>query len=614
MTYPKGYKENMVWRAKILSRCKTDQTYRLKVKHLFFSDVLFAFNALFFTYDPREKENHQQPFCTYPYQDKTILRIVAKIKDSGDLPIEKSRDMGVSWMVILCFEWFWLNPVGGADFLLGSRIEDYVDKKGDMRTLMQKARYSFYKLPKWLWPEGFKSGTHDNFMKLVNPFTESTITGESNNPNFSTGGRYRGILFDEFAKWEHTDKSAWSDAGDATPCRIPVSTPFGAGGQYYDLVTDESKEKITMHWSLHPKKAEGLACVWPKHEEADDTVDFTNWIGLTSPWYASECERRSPSEIAQNLDIDYIGAGNPVFDGKAGKRVGKLLKSRKEPLRWLTLNLEGTDLVELAISPRENTNVLVEWEEPSEELSYSIGVDVAEGKEEGDFSVIKVLCRETRSVAASYVAKIDEIQLVSWIVAIGKRYKKNWTAIETIGPGLSTFDLCAVGLQVPYLFMMPRFDQASGTMSHAKGWKTTASSKNKIIGGIKEWLLEQEGWADQRCLRELTTFIRSGKTFGEAGKARAKAGCNDDEVIAFGIAIQVDLIAPPDPYLTPKTYREDGLSTDLFIPQPTLGGEPNLEERCMESLLTKRKDEQSDSLFWDTGSGVSNFGAGLGDR
>ena len=88
MIYPKGYKENMVWRAKILTRCKTDQTYRLKVKRLFFSDVLFAFNAFFFTYDPREKENHQQPFCTYPYQDKTILRIVAKIKDGGDLPIQ----------------------------------------------------------------------------------------------------------------------------------------------------------------------------------------------------------------------------------------------------------------------------------------------------------------------------------------------------------------------------------------------------------------------------------------------------------------------------------------------------------------------------------------------
>ncbi len=613
MTYPKTYKENMAWRAKILTRCKTDPVYRLKVKRLFFSDVLFAFNAFFFTYDPREKENHQQPFCTYPYQDTTILSIVEAIRDGGDIPCEKSRDMGVSWMIILCFEWFWLNPEGGADFLLGSRIEDYVDKKGDMRTLMQKARYSLYKLPKWLRPEGFKRGTDDNFMKLVNPETGSSITGESNNPNFSTGGRYRGILFDEFAKWEHTDKSAWSDAGDATPCRIPVSTPFGAGGQYYDLVTDESKEKITLHWSLHPKKAEGLACVYPKHEEADDLVDFDNWIGLTSPWYESECERRTPSEIAQNLDINYIGAGNPVFDGKAGKRLGKLLKIRREPLQWLALDREGKKLVKLSIPPRENVGVLVEWTEPSDKLSYAIGVDVAEGKEEGDFSVIKVICRETRSVVASYVSKIDEIQLANWVIAIGRRYDRSWTAIETIGPGLSTFDICSINLQVPYLFMMPRFDQAKETMSYAKGWRTTAASKGKLIGGIKEWLLEKEGWVDQRCLREMTTFVRSGTTFGEAGKARAKAGCNDDEVIAFGIAIQVDLIAPPDSYVVPKTYREDGLSTDLFIPQPSEGEELTLDERCMESLMEKRKDVDGDFYAIDDLSDVSNFDALLGD-
>ena len=248
MTYPKGYKENMVWRAKILTRCKADQTYRLKVKRLFFSDVLFAFNAFFFTYDVREGTEHQQPFCTYSFQDMVILSIIKHINEGKDLLIEKSRDMGVSWMVILVYLWFWLRPEGGADFLLGSRIEEYVDQKGNMRTLMQKARYSFYKLPKWLQPKGFKESTCDNFKKLINPETESSITGESNNPNFSTGGRYRSSLFDEFPKWEHTDKSAWSDAGDATPCRLAVGTPFGAGGQYYELITDESKEKITIHW------------------------------------------------------------------------------------------------------------------------------------------------------------------------------------------------------------------------------------------------------------------------------------------------------------------------------------------------------------------------------
>jgi len=340
--YPKDYKENLAWRAKLLQLAHESPEQRLMLKRLFLEDPLFAFNAFFFTYDPRQHEQHQQPFCTYPFQDDTILTLCDHIQRGKDLLIEKSRDMGASWMVLGVFVWFWLNPIGGGDFLLGSRIQDYVDEKGNMRTLMEKCRYIINKLPKWLKPKGYKSSLHDNFMKLRNPETNASITGESNNPNFSTGGRYKAILLDEFAKWEHTDRSAWSDAGDASPCRIPISTPFGAGGQYYDLVTDGTKKKLVLHWSLHPKKGEGAYCVWPKPPWVDKSVrvDSTTWwpdpsrtIGsvLRSTWYDEEFIRRTPLEVAQNLDIDYLGAGNPVFDGQPGMRIAMLMKLSKEP-------------------------------------------------------------------------------------------------------------------------------------------------------------------------------------------------------------------------------------------------------------------------------------------
>ena len=148
LTYPKDYHKNLAWRRNLLLKAQHDLVFREKVRELFFRDILFAFNAFFFTLDVRRRPEHHQPFCTYPFQDKTILEIVKAIHEGHDLPIEKSRDMGASWMVILVFLWYWLNPNGGVDFLLGSRIEDYVDKKGDMRTLFQKVRYAFYKLPK----------------------------------------------------------------------------------------------------------------------------------------------------------------------------------------------------------------------------------------------------------------------------------------------------------------------------------------------------------------------------------------------------------------------------------------------------------------------------------
>ena len=243
--YPKDYMENLKWRAELQVQCEKDAEYRHGVKKLFNEDVLFAFNAFFFTYDVRKRPRQHQPFCTYPYQDEFILKVADAIDKGYDLPIEKSRDMGASYVVIYTFLWYWLSPIGGGDFLMGSRIEDYVDKRGDMRSLFEKLRYGLYKLPKFLIPEGFIESKHDNYMRLVNPKTQSSITGESSNPNFSTGGRYKAILYDEFAKWEH-DEPAWTAGGDATPCRIPNSTPFGAAGTHYELVTSgQDKLRLT---------------------------------------------------------------------------------------------------------------------------------------------------------------------------------------------------------------------------------------------------------------------------------------------------------------------------------------------------------------------------------
>ena len=110
--YPKDYRGNMVWRARMLARAKVDLKYRAKMRALFFKDILFAFNAFFFTFDVRRRPYHHQPFCTYLYQDVAITQLKKAIEDGHDIAGEKSRDMGFSWMVILVYLWFWLHLWG----------------------------------------------------------------------------------------------------------------------------------------------------------------------------------------------------------------------------------------------------------------------------------------------------------------------------------------------------------------------------------------------------------------------------------------------------------------------------------------------------------------------
>jgi len=602
----KDRRTNLEWRTETLRRARWDQRFRLQMKELFHRDILFAFNAFFYTYDPRKRPLHNLPFITWDYQDGTIKALREAIRSGEDVVLEKSRDMGVSWMVILVFLHEWLDPEGGADFLLGSRIEDYVDKRGDMRTLMEKARYALYRLPVWLRPEGFKKGKHDNYMRLINPETGAIIGGESNNANFSTGGRYAGILFDEFAKWESTDTSAWTAAGDASPCRIAVSTPFGASGKYYELITDGKTKKIRLHWSLHPEKGRGVYCKWPPRNWVEESERAEGWepeVTLGSPWYEKECERRSSEEIAQELDINYLGSGNPIFKGKAGESLIYYLSVKDEPKEFYRVGLKEIGCTKLDERPQDLEGHLVVYEPFRPEHRYVCSLDTVEGTEDGDYLVAIVFNRITKNVDAVYWSQLDEILAASVIASIARLYSPSedsaeapWVGIETNGSGLATFDLCLT-MGMTNLFLMPRYDVVKGGVSYKKGWRTDQVSRRELIAGIKEYLIHRFGKLNShRLVGEMLTFVRS-----KTGKPQAKSGAHDDMVMAFGIALQIDQLAPLDLEIARRDMdRELELEKlkhlranpeDFRLP-PEEVGPVTIEERCLASLEQMRMEQE----------------------
>ncbi len=606
--YPKDPVENLRWRTKILRKARVNLEFREMLKRLFYEDVLFAFNAFFYTLDVRRRPHHHQPFCTYSYQDTEILALVDAINKGEDKCLEKSRDMGVTWIVLGTFFWFWMQPSGGADFLLGSRIEDYVDKKGDPRTHFAKLRYLLNRLPKWLRPKGFNPRSHDTFMKLVNPVTESSFTGESNNPNFSTQGRYLGILYDEFAKWEGSDESAWTAGGDASPSRIAVSTPFGAGGQFYRLVTDGRTRKATLHWSLHPRKARGLSCLWPapnEHEKGDRGVTWKPEEKLTSSWYEKECARRLPSEIAQELDIDYLGAGRPVFEGKAWEMLRGWHKRVDEPVEFLAPHLYDWS-TEVMGSPSDWEGYIIVYEKREGAHSYCLGVDVVEGVEGGDYGFIVVLDRGTKNVVAVYWSRLDEIQLASVVLIISRLYTSDesppmepWVGIETTGPGLATFDK-ALELEVCNLFMAPRYDVTKGSVSFKKGWRTDRASRTELVGGVREYLLDKAGNLNsQRLVGELMTFV-----YNKMGKPIAKGGCRDDGVMAFGIALQVDEISPLEERARKAKLFELKDAVYSIMREPEKVPIVTTEEQCLATVFKKKSFASEDDHWEEEGYGI----------
>jgi hypothetical protein len=285
--YPKTFEENTEFRLKLMLKAANNPTAQYAMLDLCRSDILFWVNGFVATYNPR-KNPSTIPFITYDYEDELILEIVDRVINQKDFLIDKSRDMGVTWSVLLVFTWFWQFGGEGFDFLVGSRKEQYIDAIGNMDTLFEKIRFIIRNQPHWMRPKGWDPKTHSNYLKIINPVTQATIKGEATNNNFSRGGRSRGIFFDEFAFWE-CDQAAWRASADSTNCRIVVSTPCGFNNQFAKLRFSNSIDFKSLHWTLHPEKDRA--------------------------WYDNECKRRNYDaiEIAQELDINYEGSSEGVL-------------------------------------------------------------------------------------------------------------------------------------------------------------------------------------------------------------------------------------------------------------------------------------------------------------
>lgn len=287
-------RQKRVERAKNLAEALRNQEFKAGLIEKARRDPVFFFNQFCWTYDPRPeaKPNHF-PFLTYPFQDDYIRHLEESFKRVEDVLTDKSRDMGVSWMILGWIVWHWLFDKS-FNALVGSRKEDLVDNS-QVDSLFGKMDYIIRRLPAWILPAGYEHEKHRTFSRIVNPESGNAIQGESANRDFSRQGRYSLVFLDEFAFWDHAD-SVWTATADSAPIRVVVSTPHGKSNKFADLRFSSKIKVITLHWSLHPFK--------------------------NQDWYESEKKRRNPREVAQELDIDYESSGSErVFSLRINKEL-----------------------------------------------------------------------------------------------------------------------------------------------------------------------------------------------------------------------------------------------------------------------------------------------------
>ncbi len=242
------------------------------------------------TTDPRNAElglPTTLPFLLFPRQREYIDWLYERWLGRGNGLVEKSRDMGVSWLCVGFAVWMWTFYPGSV-IGFGSRKQDYVDKSGDPKCLFWKVRKFIEYLPAEFQPKGYNENKHGLFLRIINPENEAAIVGESGD-EVGRGNRTSIYFVDEAAFCEHQDviDAALSQTSN---CKIDVSTPNGNGNAFYRKRHNGKTPVFTFHWMQDPRKDKA--------------------------WYDKQVSTLDAVIVAQEINIDYnASVADSFIDG-----------------------------------------------------------------------------------------------------------------------------------------------------------------------------------------------------------------------------------------------------------------------------------------------------------
>lgn len=552
---PKDPIANRCWRIDVLREAAGSQRAREYLKTACKDDTLFYFNGFYWTYDPRLPDGDKLlPFITFPeFQDQAILEVEASIDKGRDLVLYKSRDLGLSWIILGVFEKKW-HFLRDQTFLMIARDKDEVDSPHYPDALFQKIDRIHQHMPEWLMPKGWVPRQHRLRYSFFNPEFGCTINGEATIAAGGVGGRRTAVAFDEFSRIEQAAELDFGTA-DVSNCRIFNFTAYGTGNHAYDLMKRESIHKIGLYWYMDPRKNKKLykwdgeeqrmhyfqwnGPEWklercPPHQygpEDADTVNFHEGNGhpkgrpfepvrdgvLRSPVYDIEDTRRDNRRyMAINWDIDFSGSDDRFFDTEMLKKYDRDLCV---PPMWEG-EIEVDQPTGEMIGLRESENgPLRLWFNPNDgwprsDKGFAAGVDTSHGKGASNSCAMFANVDSGHKVA-EYVTPFEAPELfAAKVVSLCKLFttygnSPAFLAWERIGPG-EHFGQTVLELDHYHVYYDGQKPGEEIKPGRKAGWTPNRNSIRALLGEY-DVALRQRQYINRSSLaiRECERFVKT---------------------------------------------------------------------------------------------------------
>jgi hypothetical protein len=559
---PKPLVENVKFRRSVINQCRTDRLKRRAMMEACRLDGLFWINTFVWTYNPQHEGTEVGPFITWDFQDEAYREILSAVEHRHDLVIEKSREMGASWLCLLVMDWISLFH-SHKKFLLLSRSEEAVDKSEEPDCLMWKLDFVHKYLPDWMSNRIGRAKRRMTFKR-----TESRITGQASTGKAGVGGRATAAFVDEFSQIAE-DREMLARTADTTKCRIFNFTHTHVGTAAYDLSQRPDVKKLVMHWSQHPEKNRGLYQVdaQGRIETLDPTYQYPHdykfvidgsptggpFPGLRSPWYDGECQRRGSSRaVAMDLDINPTGAASQFYEPlKIRELVGKCRDAD-----WRGDLFHSTDSARpIALEPGDNGQLKL-WFTPGftsdgklcrvPPSTYVVAADLGtgQGATPSCLSVFDV-ARGMKAASGTYLwtdpkgmAYLAVAMARLFVNADGEPAYLGW---ETPGPGLIFGNTVLKEIGYRNIYWRTEVFHDEERESDMPGWHAMPASKLHLHSGYRTALSTGAyvNW-EKDALLECLSYVHAGGTV-EHPRARknvdpAAEGTNHgDHVVADGL-------------------------------------------------------------------------------
>jgi len=582
---PKDPAANLRWRERILLRAEDDEEYRETLRALCSrrtpESFLFWLNAFGWTFVQKQVGRDgvetavigdltEHPFISWPCQDEAAAELISAIQEGKSVAIDKSRDMGATWLIVAVFQWHW-QFFRGVNFLEISATEDLVDSAGERKdpdTLFAKHDFMIAKQPRWLLPPMERS-----YLKIGRLDADSTIIGKATTGKKGRGGRKTAALIDE-AAFIRELRQLWVTLEATTSCRIANSTV--SGPDFFSKIVRSGRVRvISLPWWDHPLKGRGRYAY---------TDDQTGEVKISSPWRDAKVARAvDPREVAQEIDRDHNAAGLVVFDPRVIERQ-KAMHGRP-PLYTGRLEYTGGIGMDLAIEQARElkTPLKVEWADedldsgrdwlrlwcelhedresawrPHQMRTYAIGIDIGHGvgSSNSTMSVVEVETGEKVAEAASAVYSPDEWARLCAMVGywFGGARRCAFLIWENNGPGGQMWRVLRK-LRYPWFYRRIDEEKITRHVTLEPGWHSNPASKSLLLRDLAAGMKRDEFRNPSvRALDEAAQFVvydTGSVGIGEreddsTGARDAHGDITIADALAFYGASQCHRCSPPE--------------------------------------------------------------------